>query len=125
LRVRRVEVSRLNTPLTTQQQASVVQAAQKRMGIFYDTGFNLHSKREFCSRYVREVLSEATGTHVGEVENFSTLLTRNPKVDLVFWRVWYFGNIPWQRETVTPASLLQSPSLHSVFDGNANTKAHS
>ena len=121
----RVEVSRLNTPLTPQQQVAVLHSAQKRMGIFYDTGFNLHSKRQFCSRYVREVLGEATGTQIGEVENFSTLLARNPKVDLVFWKVWYFGNIPWQRDTVTPASLLQSPSLHSVFDGNANTKAHS
>lgn len=61
---------------------------------------------------------------VHEPENFSALLTRNPKVDLVFWRVW-FWNIPWQRETVTPASLLQSSNLHSVFDGYSNTKAHS
>lgn len=115
----RVEVSRLNTPLGPQQQAAVFFSAQKRMGIFYDTGFDLNSKRQFCSRYVREVLGEATGTQVGDVENFSTLLARNPKVDLAFWRIWYFGNIPWQRETVTPASLLKSTYLHSVFDGNA------
>ncbi len=121
----RIEVRRLNVPLSTQQQVAIFQAAQKRMGIFYDTGFSLKSKREFCSRYVREVLSEATGIEIGEVENFSALLTRNPKVDLVFWRVWFFGNIPWQRETVTPASLLQSSNLHSVFVGDLNTKAHS
>lgn len=122
---RRVEVSRLNTPLTTQQQAAVLQAAQKRMGIFYDTGFNLHSQREFCSRYVREVLNEATGIQVGEVENFSTLLSHNPKVDLTFWKIWYFGSIPWQRETVTPASLLQSTAMHSVFDGYSNKNVRS
>jgi len=117
----RVAVSRLNTPLTSQQQAAVGRSAQKRMGILYDTGFNLDSKRQFCSRYVREVLGEATGTEVGEVENFSTLLTRNPNVDLAFWKIWYFGNIPYQRRTVTPASLLHSPSLHSVFDGNSRS----
>jgi len=121
----RIEVSRLNTPLTAQQQAAVFLSAQKRMGVFYDTGFNLNSKRQFCSRYVREVLGEATDTQVGDVENFSTLLTRNPKVDLVFWRIWYFGNIPWQRETVTPASVLNSTRLHSVFDGNATTASRS
>ncbi|TDR81545.1 YebB family permuted papain-like enzyme [Paludibacterium purpuratum] len=119
----RIEVSRLNTPLTPQQKIAVMRAAQKRLGIFYDTGFDLHSKQQFCSRYVREVLDEATGTQVGQVETFSTLLARNPKTDLTFWRVWYLGNIPWQRETVTPASLLQSSKLHRVFDGYASVDA--
>lgn len=113
----RVEVSRLNTPLSPAQQAAVLRSARQRMGIFYDTGFNLDSGRQFCSRYVREVLDEAAGTRLGEVEDFSTLLTRNPRVNLAFWKLWYFGRIPWQRRTVTPASLLQSPRLHSVFDG--------
>jgi hypothetical protein len=60
---------------------------------------------------------------LGEIEDFSTLLTRNPDVDLTFWRVWYLGRIPWQRRTVTPASLLQSPRLHQVFDGYATAKS--
>lgn len=119
----RVEVSRLNTPLTSQQQAAVLRSAQKRMGILYDTGFNLESKRQFCSRFVREVLNEAAGIQVGNVENFATLLAHNPNVDLSFWKIWYFGNIPYQRKTVTPASLLQSPLLHSVFDGQARPQA--
>jgi hypothetical protein len=113
----RVEVERLATPLNSAQQAAVLRSAQKRIGIFYDTGFDLDSKRQFCSRYVREVVDEAVGAELGEIEDFSTLLTRNPDVDLTFWRVWYLGRIPWQRRTVTPASLLQSPSLHKVFDG--------
>lgn len=117
----RVAVGRLSTPLTSPQQAAVVRSAQKRLGVFYDTGFNLESKGQFCSRYVREVLEDATGIKVGEVEDFSTLLTHNPKVDLAFWQAWFFGNIPWQRKTVTPASLLESPYLQRVFDGNAKT----
>ena len=78
-----------------------------------------YSKRQFCSRYVREVLDEAAGVKLGEVENFSTLLKRNPQADQTFWKVWYFGNIPWQRETVTPASLLQDGRMRVVFDGHA------
>lgn len=85
----------------------------------YDTGFDLHSRRQFCSRYVREVIEEATGIQVGEVETFAGLLSRKPQTELGFWRVWYFGQIPWQRETVTPASLLRSPGLVPVFDGAA------
>jgi hypothetical protein len=116
----RLEVSRLNAPLTPQQQGRLLPAAQRRLGIFYDTGFDLHSRRQFCSRYVYEVLREATAVEVGGVETFSTLLARHPQADLAFWRIWYFGNIPWHRETITPASLLRSERLHTVFDGYAN-----
>ncbi len=94
-------------------------AAQRRLGIFYDTGFDLHSGRQFCSRYASEVLAEATGVQVGEVETFATLLAHRPEVDLGFWRLWYFGRIPWARETVTPASMLRSPEVRTIFDGVA------
>jgi len=113
----RVAVTRLATALTDAQRAQIRRAAEARMGIAYDTGFDLHSRHQFCSRYAREVLVEATGTAVGEVETFAHLLERNPAAGLGFWRVWYFGRIPWTRETVTPASLLQSTQLRSVFDG--------
>lgn len=114
---RRVAVSRLHEPLTAQHHWQLYTAAHKRLGLLYDTGFNLHSNRQFCSKFVREVLAEATGQHVGEIESFKTLLTRNPEARLGFWRVWYFGRIPWHRETVTPASLLNSPALKPLFDG--------
>jgi hypothetical protein len=110
-------VTRLNESLTVHQRRQVQSAALKRLGVLYDTGFDLHSNRQFCSRYVREVLEEATGTQVGEVESLSTLFARHPNANLTFWRAWYLGRIPWQRETVTPASVRQSPNLHAVFDG--------
>lgn len=115
----RVAVTRLPAPLDAQQQHKLRDAVAARQGIMYDTGFDLHSKRQFCSRYVREVLDDAVGVKLGEVENFSTLLKSNPQADQAFWKVWYFGNIPWQRETVTPASLLKDGRMRVVFDGNA------
>jgi len=105
------------------ERQRLVAAADRRLGRFYDTGFNLRSRRQFCSRYVREVLREATGTEVGEVETFQQLLARRPGTRLGFWKLWYFGSIPWQRETVTPASVLASPALRVVFDGTANRAA--
>lgn len=114
----RIAVTRLVT-LDAQQQQKLKKAVRARNGILYDTGFDLHSSRQFCSRYVREVLDEATGVKLGEVESFSTLLKRNPEADQAFWKSWYFGSIPWQRKTVTPASLLNDKQLHVVFDGNA------
>jgi hypothetical protein len=115
----RFAVMRLKEDLTAQQQAGVLAAATRRLGVFYDTGFDLHSRREFCSRFAREVLVEATGHQVGEVETFAHLLAIRSDADQVFWRVWYFGRIPWDRETVTPASLLRSDQVRTVFDGNA------
>lgn len=115
----RVAVARLSGPLDTQQQDKLKRAVAARRNILYDTGFNLHSPRQFCSRYVREVLDEAAGIKLGEVENFAILLQRNPQADQRFWRMWYFGSIPWQRETVTPASLLRDARLLVFFDGYA------
>jgi len=118
----RLAVARLAAPPTPGQKERLLIAAQRRLGIFYDTGFDLHSRRQFCSRYAREVLAEATGVQVGEVETFAALLARQPDTDLNFWRLWYFGKIPWKRETVTPASLLRSPALQTVFDGAVTTR---
>lgn len=115
----RVAVSRLNQALTAQQRFDLYVAAQRRVGIVYDTGFNLHSSRQFCSKYVRQVVFEATGQQLGEVETFAAMLTHNPQVRLGFWKVWYFGRIPWQRESLSPVSVMRSPLLHPVFDGSA------
>lgn len=115
----RVAVARLNVTLDEKQQDKIKLAVKARRGILYDTGFDLHSPRQFCSRFVRETLDEATGVKIGEVENFATLLQRNPQADQTFWRMWYFGKIPWQRETVTPASLIVDEKLVVFFDGYA------
>jgi hypothetical protein len=113
----RVAVTRLKAPLSDKQRAAIPRAARERLHVLYDTGFDLNSRRQFCSRYVREVLHQATGVDVGEVENFSTLLSKNPDADLRFWQLWYFNRIPWQRETVTPASLLRSSDMVEIFSG--------
>ncbi|MDP1633681.1 MAG: YebB family permuted papain-like enzyme [Gallionellaceae bacterium] len=115
----RVAVTRLAVPLDAQQQRKLRESVAAKRGILYDTGFDMDSKKQFCSRYVREVLDEATGVKLGEVEDFSTLLKRNPQADQTFWKAWYFGDIPWQRKTVTPASLLQDGRMRVVFDGHA------
>lgn len=115
----RIAVARLDRPLSEAQRQALLRASQERMGVFYDTGFNLKSRREFCSRFVREVLLDATGIEVGEPESFRSLLARKPDTKLGFWRVWFLGSIPWDRQTVTPASLYRSDKLNRVFDGFA------
>ncbi|MDB5801953.1 MAG: hypothetical protein JWL63_2892 [Rhodocyclales bacterium] len=111
----RFVVRRMNRALTEIEQAKLREAADRRMGLLYHTGFDLHSRRQFCSKFVREVLEEACGEAVGDVETFATLLARNPQTSLAFWRMWFFGFIPWRRETVTPDSLLRSSHLHTLM----------
>lgn len=115
---KRVAVARLDASLAKSQLHEVGTASAARLGVFYDTGFNLNSRGQYCSRFVREVLAEATGVTLGEVETFGALLARNPDARLAFWRFWFFGRIPWDRQTVTPASLYRSNRLHPVFDGH-------
>ncbi|WGY70459.1 YebB family permuted papain-like enzyme [Burkholderia cepacia] len=109
-------IARLKQPLDARQRRRLVDAAMRRIGVVYDTGFNLASSRQFCSRFVREVVRDATRIVLGDVETFDTLLRRNPDHPLGFWKVWYFGRIPWQRRTVTPASLMESGELRVVTD---------
>jgi hypothetical protein len=113
----RVAVLRLPRPLSDEEIRRLQQATGCRLGRLYDTGFNLRSRRQFCSRFVREVLQESTGVAVGEVMTFRDLLERKPEADLRLWKAWYFGHIPWERATVTPGSLYASSSLEVVFDG--------
>ncbi|BAX63008.1 YebB family permuted papain-like enzyme [Burkholderia stabilis] len=109
-------IARLKQPLDAAQRRTLVDAAMRRVGVVYDTGFNLASRRQFCSRFVREVVCDATRITLGDVETFDMLLRRNPDHPLGFWKIWYFGRIPWQRRTVTPASLLDSRELRVVVD---------
>jgi hypothetical protein len=114
---RRVAVLRLGRSLSSEEILRLQHAAARRLGRLYDTGFNLQSRRQFCSRFVREVIQEATDVDLGEVVTFADLLESYPGADLRLWRAWYFGRIPWGRTTVTPASLYSSPGLSVVFDG--------
>ncbi|WP_371142569.1 YebB family permuted papain-like enzyme [Burkholderia cepacia] len=109
-------IARLKQPLDAEQRRRFVDAAMRRTGVVYDTGFNLASRRQFCSRFVREVVRDATQIVLGDVETFDTLLCRNPDHPLGFWKIWYFGRIPWRRRTVTPASLMESDALRVVAD---------
>ena len=113
----RMAVARLRRAPSPREQRRIGAAARRRCGVLYDTGFDLASRRQFCSRFVREVLQEATGQCVGEAQSLAQLLQCHPQASTRFWRCWYLGRIPWQRRTVTPASVLQSPLLTLVADG--------
>jgi hypothetical protein len=107
-------VRRLPRELTQAEVAALRAACDRRMGLWYHTGFKYESRRMFCSKFVHEVYREALGLEIGTVETFGELLRRNPEEDLGFWKLWFFGRIPWGRKTITPASQLRSQVLRTI-----------
>ena len=114
----RYEVKRFCDGLTDNQKLTLVGGVFEKLNIPYHTGFKLHSKRQFCSKFVYELYRDRLSIELGKIEKFSDLLNTNPEASLGVWHLWFFGRIPWQRETVTPASLYFCPKLNSVaFSG--------
>lgn len=109
------EIRRLKTGLADSQAKALRAECDARMGIVYHTGFRYESPRMFCSKFVYDVYRSVLGVEIGELETFSHLLDRNPEAGLGFWRVWFFGRIPWNRITVTPASQFESGLLKTIW----------
>lgn len=112
----RYAVRRLQGGLTVEQKLAVMQQVPTRLHKLYHTGFDYECSRQFCSKFVFDIYRDALGVQVGSVETFGQLLKNNPGADLLFWRFWFLGAIPWDRKTVTPASLWQHPGLEGIYD---------
>jgi hypothetical protein len=111
-------IRRLKTEPNAAQERVMLDFANAQIGKVYSLGFNLESKDTFCSKFVHDVVYAGTHQSIGEVETFDHLLHSNPDTPLSFWRVWFFGFIPWQRTTITPASELVSPLLKPVIQNH-------
>ena len=108
-------IRRLKTGLSESQVSALKAQCDARMGVVYHQGFRYESHRTFCSKFVYDVYQNALGVKIGELETFSHLLERNPEAGLALWRVWFFGRIPWDRITVTPASQFESDLLETAW----------
>jgi len=111
-------IMRLRTEPTDDEKRAMLKFADSQLGKFYSLGFDLRSRKTFCSKFVHDVVFESTHQSIGEIETFDQLLHRNPDTPLAFWRTWFFGFIPWQRTTITPASELVSPNLKIVIQNH-------
>lgn len=111
-------IRRLTTPLTDKQKLAICSQVPRRLNILYHTGFKFDSSRQFCSKFVYEIYKDALHVEIGKLETFDELLKNNPNANLTFWKIWFFGKIPWQRRTVTPASLWYCPKLETIFDSD-------
>ena len=117
----RFMVKRLKGGLDPEEATKLREAAIKRVGTLYHLGFKYDSSRMYCSKYVYDSYLEATGEKVGQLQTFRELLDANPQTPMAFWRLWFFGSIPWDRRCVTTTSEIQSPRLITIYD---STQAH-
>jgi hypothetical protein len=118
----RFAIRRLKIALNDEQITRLRIAANYRMGRGYDLGFDLSSpSRLFCSRFVFEVFHEALGLKIGKAQSFRDLYNERAKElgrapAMTFWKIWFWGEIPWQRRTLTPRSQYEDPQLVTVLD---------
>ncbi|EKT57559.1 YebB family permuted papain-like enzyme [Providencia sneebia] len=108
-------VRRLATPLSNEQKQALIAEVPARLHKFYHTGFDYYSSRQFCSKFVFDIYKSALSINIGKIETFQELLGQNPNAKLNFWKLWFIGQIPWDRATVTPASLWNHPQLKLIY----------
>ena len=116
----RYAVRRLRGGLSVEQKLAIVEQVPQRLNKFYHTGFKYDSTRQFCSKFVFDIYNKALNISVGDIETFQQLLCANPGAKLTFWKLWFLGAIPWERKTVTPASLWVSPHLVLITEQGSN-----
>ncbi|MDX6019920.1 YebB family permuted papain-like enzyme [Scandinavium sp. V105_16] len=108
-------IKRLAEGLSPTQKDALLDQVPTRLRKIYHTGFDYESSKQFCSKFVFDIYKEALSVNIGNVETFSELLNSNPDAKLNFWKFWFLGAIPWERKTVTPASLWHHRSLSMVY----------
>lgn len=111
------EIKRLNRPLDPSEISTLHSTTNSLLKRLYGFGFDFDSEKLFCSKFAY-LAYQSIGVEVGTLQTFRELLTSNPNTPLTFWRFWFFGSIPWERRTVTPASQLNDPKVVSVLKGN-------
>lgn len=112
----RFAIRRAKISLTSDEKTKLRQSASSRVGKLYHLGFKYDSARLYCSKLVYDSYLEATDRKVGRIETFREVLAANPEAPVWFWRLWFFGFIPWERRCVTTTSELKDKNFVTVFD---------
>lgn len=111
----RVEIKRLSTGIVDSQVRVMKMAATRQLGLPYDQGFDYSDdKKSFCSKFVYNVY-KSVSIEMGSLHTFQEVLDENPDMDLGFWKTWFFGRIPYQRVTISPAQQIRDTKYVSVF----------
>ena len=114
----KIAIRRLILPITKRDIEKLTRETNIRIGSHYHLWVNYQSSGQFCSKFIYDVYKNALGIRIGHVQTFKSLLKQNPNQDLSFWRVWFWGFIPWDRKTITPDSQYKSECLETIYENN-------
>lgn len=111
----RVELKRLVAGVTESQIRVMKMAATRQLGLPYDQGFDYSDdQKSFCSKFVFNTY-KAVSINMGDLHTFQDVLNENPDMDLSFWKTWFFGRIPYDRVTISPADQIRDTKFNSIF----------
>jgi Permuted papain-like amidase enzyme, YaeF/YiiX, C92 family len=111
----RVEIKRFSTDLAASQIRIMKMAATRQLDLSYDQGFDYEDdKKSFCSKFVYKTY-QAVSIEMGSLHTFQQVFDENPDIDLSFWKTWFFGRIPYERVTISPAQQIRDGKFRSVF----------
>lgn len=111
------EVRRLKSSLTASEVERMRSASASMLFKLYDLGFDFDSDKLFCSKFAYLVY-QSIGVEIGQIQTLKQLLEENPNGPVEFWKIWFLGNIPWERRTISPASELRDAKFYTVLRGS-------
>lgn len=109
-------VKRLSESLDADQKAAIRLVTAKKIGKFYNWGYDYDSKFQFCSKFVAEIYKEALDIELGEIQTFQEIMESNIHFPTAFWNRVFLGRLPLKRKTITPYSIYQSQLLETLYD---------
>ena len=104
-------VFRLREPLAKQVPA-ILAAAGKYEGRPYDIHYDMDDENIYCSELLFKAVRDATGRKLGKIRKLGELNWR-PYEQVI--RHIENGNLPLDREMITPRDFSEAPELQPVF----------
>ena len=110
-----VAIRRMKEEPSAEQLKELTAFLKDNMGKKYHFGFDYNSEKLFCSKLVYKAYKKVFNLELGSLKTFKQMLAENPNGKTWFWRLWFFGSIPWERVTVTPHDQLIDEDLTTVL----------
>lgn len=102
---------RLKPPLA-KKIPEIIAAAERYEGLPYDIHYDLDDAKIYCSELLYKAVRDATGQKLGKIRKLGDLDWR-PYEQVI--RSIENGNLPLDREMITPRDFSEAPELQPVF----------
>ena len=104
-------VFRLRDPLA-EKIPVIITAAEKYEGRPYDIHYDMDDAKIYCSELLYKSVRDATGRKLGKIRKLGNLNWRPYEAVI---RQIENGNLPLDREMITPRDFSEAPELQQVF----------